>query len=265
MALDRLFKRITARGGGGSTASGSRVATRRSDDWRRELPPEAAALIRPCFVPETVPGAFENRSGFGGAPYLPRGVEHPVCPGCWAPMTLFLQLRLDELPNREPADPSGMLQLFYCTTEEPDLCARSLNSWAPFSTGANVRIVSAQGGTVSDVPPRYPALTITGWSEEPDMPNWDESRSLGVVLDEELALHLMNAEVPRVGDKLAGWPAWVQGVEYPACPVCGATMRLVFQLESDDHVPHKFGDSGTGHITQCETHRNLVAFGWACN
>jgi hypothetical protein len=39
----------------------------------------------------------------------------------------------------------------------------------------------------------------------------------------------------------------------------------VLQLESDDHVPFEFGDSGTGHITQCPNHRNLVAFGWACD
>jgi hypothetical protein len=180
-------------------------------------------------------------------------------------MPLFLQLRLDELPNQGTAGASVLLQLFYCPTDEPDLCERSLNSWAPFSEGATVRIVSAQGGAVSDVSPRFPALTITGWREEPDLPNWEELRSMGIVLEAELALRLINADVPRMGDKLAGWPAWVQGVEYPTCPVCGATMHPVFQLESDDHIPFRFGASGTAHITQCETHRNLVAFGWPCS
>ena len=67
------------------------------------------------------------------------------------------------------------------------------------------------------------------------------------------------------GDKLAGWPAWIQGVEYPSCPKCEQQMRLVFQLDSDDHLPFMFGDVGTGHITQCPEHLEVVAFGWACS
>ncbi|MGA3031381.1 MAG: DUF1963 domain-containing protein [Candidatus Limnocylindrales bacterium] len=263
--LDRFFKRSRARDGAQASVPELAATADVAADWRAGLPPEAAALVRPCYLPETAAGPFGNRSGFGGVPYLPRGVEHPVCQGCWLPMTLFVQLRLDELPNHTEEGPSGLLQLFYCTNEEPDLCERSLNSWAPLSAGGALRIVSAQGGSVSDVPPRYPTQTITGWHEELDLPNWEELRSMGIVLEEQLALRLMNQDLPRVGDKLAGWPAWVRGVDYPSCPVCGATMRLVFQLESADHVPFKFGNSGTGHITQCETHRNLVAFGWVCD
>jgi hypothetical protein len=77
-------------------------------------------------------------------------------------------------------------------------------------------------------------------------------------------MRLATAHLPRMGDKLAGWPAWVQGVEYPRCPLCEETMGLVFQIESEGHVPFRFGDSGTGHITRCRTHPNLVAFSWAC-
>lgn len=260
-ALDRLFKRIRGGNRVHTSASESQATPGVPADWRKGLPDEVATLVRPCFVPETAAGPFENRSGFGGTPYLPRGVDHPECPRCGVPMPLFVQLRLDELPNQREARTSGLLQLFYCTTEAPDLSERSLDSWAPLSDGATMRIVSAYGGSVSSVPPRYPALRITGWREEPDLPTWEELRGLGIVLDGELALRLINADMPRGGDKLAGWP--VQRVEYPTCPVCGAPMGVVFQLESDDHVPFKFGDSGTGYITQCETHRNLVAFGWA--
>ena len=65
-------------------------------------------------------------------------------------------------------------------------------------------------------------------------------------------------------DKLAGWPCWVQGNEQPLCPTCGSTMRLLFQVDSEDHVPFMWGDAGIGHITQCPTHLDVVAFGWAC-
>ncbi len=264
-ALDRFFRRSRASDGATAAVSEPAATAEDANDWRTGLPPEAASLVRPCYLPETTPGPFGDHSGFGGVPYLARGVEHPICQGCWLPMTLFLQLRLEELPNHTEDGPTGLLQLFYCTNEEPDLCERSLNSWAPLSPGGTLRIVSAQGGATSDIPPRYEALAITGWQEQSDLPGWEELRGMGIVLEEELALRLMNEDLPRVGDKLAGWPAWVQGVDYPSCPVCGETMRLLFQLESDDHLPFKFGNSGTGHITQCETHRNLVTFDWVCD
>jgi len=66
------------------------------------------------------------------------------------------------------------------------------------------------------------------------------------------------------GDKPGGWPDWVQGAEYPACPTCGARMGLVFQLDSEDNLPTMFGDMGCGHVTQCSVHRDVLAFGWAC-
>jgi hypothetical protein len=42
-------------------------------------------------------------------------------------------------------------------------------------------------------------------------------------------------------------------------------MRHVFQLDSEDHLPFLFGDAGTGHLTQCPQHHEVVAFGWACS
>ena len=65
-------------------------------------------------------------------------------------------------------------------------------------------------------------------------------------------------------DKLGGWPFWVQGAEYPSCHVCGEQMEVLFQLDSEDHVPFMFGDAGIGHISMCRSHPEVVAFGWAC-
>lgn len=69
---------------------------------------------------------------------------------------------------------------------------------------------------------------------------------------------------PHDGDKLGGWPAWVQGVEYPKCIECGEPMDMLFQIDSEDNVPYMFGDCGTAHVTQCPTHPDVVAMGWAC-
>ena len=69
---------------------------------------------------------------------------------------------------------------------------------------------------------------------------------------------------PLQGDKLGGWPYWVQGPELPQCPECSETMALVFQLDSEDNVPHMFGDAGIGHILQCPDHPEQLSWGWAC-
>lgn len=67
----------------------------------------------------------------------------------------------------------------------------------------------------------------------------------------------------REKDKLLGWPAWIQGIEYPVCPHCKNKMTYVFQIDSNDNLPYMFGDVGCGHITYCACKR-VVAFAWAC-
>src|SRR5205085_9692765 len=109
----------------------------------------------------------------------------------------------------------------------------------------------------------FPARTITGWKPVDDYPNWEEAEQLGLDLSDD-EIEAIEEYYPISGDKLGGWPDWVQGVEYPACPSCGETMRLVFQIDSEDNLPYMFGDAGCGHITQCKTHKEQLAFGWAC-
>ena len=67
------------------------------------------------------------------------------------------------------------------------------------------------------------------------------------------------------GDKLAGYPNWIQGVEYPNCPECQRRMQFVFQIDSQDNLPVMFGDVGCGHITQCPEHKQILTFSWACS
>jgi hypothetical protein len=151
-----------------------------------------------------------------------------------------------------------------------------------------VRIIQPSGpGATTDIPqqPGYlPARRIVGWTESIDLPHPSEHEELGLayvygraegtrlecaelglsfdnINDDELAENLAMAQS---GDKLGGWPYWVQNVEYPSCPTCGERMRLVFQIDSEDNVPFMFGDTGCGHITQCPAHKDVVAFGWAC-
>ncbi|MEM6435512.1 MAG: pentapeptide repeat-containing protein [Cyanobacteria bacterium P01_D01_bin.115] len=73
------------------------------------------------------------------------------------------------------------------------------------------------------------------------------------------------AMFPAEGDKLAGWPYWIQDVEYPKCPTCDRLMdTLIFEFASNDHVPYFWGDVGAGYILQCPEHKEQVAFLWQC-
>jgi uncharacterized protein YwqG len=207
-------------------------------------------------------------SKFSGTPWLDEGEAWPQCPNCNRHLQLFLQLNLDELPKPLMGKfGDGIIQLFYCTTQEPQ-CEVECEAFFPFARSVLVRLIPKKA-IPSDVavPPVgdiFPARTIIGWREDDDYPNWEEGETLGIELEESEWEQLSEEDFPRSGDKLAGWPHWVQSLEYPNCPDCGNLMRLVFQIDSNDNLPYDFGDVGCGHITQCETHKERLAFGWAC-
>jgi uncharacterized protein YwqG len=216
----------------------------------------------------------ENRDGsllaskFSGAPFLETAEEYPSCQNCEKPLQLFIQLNLGELP--EPVQGEfgcGLLQMFYCTSEEP-LCEVDCEAFFPFAKSVLVRIIQpnidASSDEVSLPENSFTPKLIMGWEETEDYPNSEEGKSLGIILEDDEWDSFYEEEFPQVGDKLAGYPAWVQGIEYPNCPICGETMRLLFQIDSEDNLPYMFGDVGCGHITQCKIHTEQLAFGWAC-
>jgi hypothetical protein len=225
---------------------------------------------RIAFVPRTEPGQRDGaKSHFAGRPWLARGEAWPRCGECDSAMQLFLQLDLDALPDGGPPQRSGGLaQLFYCTNDQQD-CEVDGQGWAAFSPISLARVVdpTANGAVAArDLAPGKPFAprTILGWDQRPDLPNMDELEALGAVLNDEVEGLLENAELPLQQDKLGGWPAWVQSVEYPPCPECGAEMELLFQLESEEGLPYMFGDSGNGHLMRCKEHPRQLAFSWAC-
>ncbi len=205
-------------------------------------------------------------SKFSGIPYLMKDEEYPRCQNCDKPLQLFIQLNLDELPASLRKDfGNGLLQMFYCTSEEP-LCEVECQAFFPFAKSVLIRIIQPEDGAaflgiLSEN--LFPPKLIIGWDEIEDYPNSEEGESLGIELEED-EWDLMIEAFPQIGDKLAGYPAWVQGVEYPNCPLCGETMHLLFQIDSEDNLPYMFGDVGWGHITQCKNHSEQLAFGWAC-
>lgn len=233
-------------------------------------------LLRPAWKPQTLdeqgpPAA----SRFGGAPWLAEGEDWPICPNCEEPLTHFLQLDIRDLP--EPLQArygTGLIQLFYCTNDE-EMCEVECEAYFPFSEAVLARRVDpAVPGRAGVLPVRekhrdFAPKRITGWQQIADeLPgsdecrDWLEQQGIGISRPELEAL--WDLEPNEMGDKVGGWPHWVQNVEYPECPQCQRQMQMLIQIDSDDHLPQMFGDMGCGHLTQCPEHKDVVAFGWAC-
>ncbi len=183
-------------------------------------------------------------------------------------MQLFLQLNANDIPEEaQSIFSSGILQLFYCTSSDPQ-CDVDCEAFFPFSKAHLARIV--EEGTPEDlsespVNQAFPARSIVGWSSTIDVPNWEESESLGVEFTDDEADTLADTSIPKDGEKLGGWPMWIQGIEYPNCPECGESMEFLFQIDSDRNIPFMLGDAGIGHVTRCKSHPEILTFGWACS
>lgn len=248
-----------------------------------QLAPWRARQQRLAWRPLVIDGEHSDIiSQFGGAPWLPHGEQWPICGICQTALTFFLQLDLGQLPadlDRRFGD--GLLQLFYCT---------ECNQMEPFSKAHLARIIAPTGVTRASLPPDaiedFPPKAIVGWEEFIELPQPWEFETLGLRYTYEYPADVIRIECPEVGliaerpadqgiadeiasaadgDKLAGWPRWRQYDDYPACPQCGAQMQLLFQLDSEDHLPVVLGDLGTGYLTQCPQHTAIPAFSWDCS
>lgn len=252
----------------------------RKDEPQTPRRPEFLAIdkalkphARSCWTPETVSREGTMLSSkFGGAPALRASEPHPTCAACKSVMPLWLQLNLASLPDRaKTVLPSnlreGLLQFFYCTANEcdnSDFTAFSGNMLARVLPSASLATFNTNPNTA------HPAALITGWREHQDYPGFEEAESiLGSGFDRKILLSYLDefdgkGAEPLGKDKLLGWPYWIQGVEYPECSICKQRMIYVFQIESEDHIPFMFGDSGNGHMSVCPKHPERAAFSWSC-
>lgn len=212
-------------------------------------------------------------SKIGGLAYLPAEEEHPYCPFCQLPLTLFLQLNPQQLPDAHDLDlpPDQLIQLFYCTNRQAG-CELKAEAWLPYARSEKARLVAipADAPEFSELPDsirerQYDEKRITNWVEAEEYPDWHEMQLGQAGLSEEDVQQLEADErtIPKAGDKLGGWPYWIQAVEYPHCPECQLQMQMIFQLDSNLNLPYMFGDSGIAHLHQCRLHKHQLAFSWA--
>lgn len=238
-------------------------------DWHI-LEQQLGPYKRQTWVPRTKNGrAYRSASKFSGIPSLAEGETWPRCLHCQQPMQLFLQLNSAHLPD-EIGKPfgDGFLQVFYCTNEE-QACETRCEAFFPFAKSTLVRVLDftqeqSLCSISNPVKDAFPEKIITGWERKTDYPNREELEERGCSFSDGQYEMLSELGYPLSGDKLLGWPFWVQGVEYPDCPDCGKRMKPIFQIDSEDNVPYMFGDAGCAHITQCEEHREHMAIAWAC-
>ncbi|MCE9527663.1 MAG: DUF1963 domain-containing protein [Planctomycetales bacterium] len=247
---------------------------------------------RPAWKP-----LVENSDGpttaskFSGSPWLSAKESWPLCGSCQHPMHLFLQLDLASLP-KELANRfgKGLFQFFFCTSED---CW--VNAYGDhFSNTYLLRTVKPDKSRRrpkiprfnDDHPKAFPARTIVGWKQMDDYPCISEFGGLfkesafgvrvqigelnrvehdGLGLAAELDIEeYMKLDKCVAGDKLAGWPKWVQvHTEYPTCPKCEKPMEtILFSLGSGKNLRFELADGGRGHIAQCSTHKDVFGFAW---
>jgi hypothetical protein len=189
-------------------------------------------------------------------------------------MHLFLQINLQELPAEVGGRfGQGMIQFFYCKRRD---CVEDCTGKLPPDVMSVVRLVDldAPGGFGSrDEGPEdlFPAKLIVSWKEGMDYhPDRDELEELRIELTDEERDLFDGWGLIETRDKLAGWPAWIQGLECVSCRACGRGMQHVFQFEPHVHLDYSFGqeffdrpvDWGCGWLFQCPEHKSQLAFTW---
>lgn len=224
-----------------------------------EIVPRIAAAQRESWQPVCTESG-EGLTHFGGIPALEAGTHWPVCGKCSRLMPLFLQLASADLPQgARDTFPEGLLQVFFCTACMP---------FEPFSNAALVRVLPDHAQLQqSDERPELllKSRWVTNWLELPDYPEPGDTPAPEMDLDELEIEALFESGYPRQGDKLLGWPYWIQDPERPSCPECELPMTTLFQLDSNGNLDYMWGDGGVAHMFWCPHHPHAMALVWQCH
>jgi hypothetical protein len=225
-------------------------------DTMAELKSKLREFQRPAWTP--VLGATEGpvtASKIGGTPNIVSSSDWPHCGACGDFLQLLIQLHPTDLPDELRGLFVGTLQVFFCTSEG---CA----PWQPFSRVALARFAPPAATAVFASPPfpeTFIGRQIVAWERHVDYPTEQELEQLGVTLENgpDFGGEFLS---PLECDKLMGWPGWPQDPAYAKCPKCENGMRTILQIASEQCVPYMFGDGGSAWVSQCEKHKDVLAF-----
>jgi len=249
---------------------------------------DGAASLRHAWIPRVRPcnNLPITASKFGGLPFLKSDEKWPVCSGCNQNLTFFFQLRGCDLPfelGQEHIKGDELMQMFVCTAgcltfepfsgshcvrvvdfdpdPKPPSASSSSSSPSPSPAFADIAIIRTAAASAIDA---WQARRLVGWKRTVDVPHYEDFEQYGLEEPDEETFEEDEA-FPFGGEKLSGFPNWVQSNEQPRCNHCNSIMDFVFQVGSNGMFDHMFGDCGIGHITQCPTHKEVLAFAWACS
>lgn len=240
---------------------------------------------RPAWLPILEEGLRDPKgSHFGGGAWIPEGQAAPLCGRCQERLRLLVQLDLATLPEgaHQSLPQSGLLQVFYC---EDDECEREAEAYLAFSPAHLARVVASGPGRVEESGEPFQPKSITGWEQVEDLPHPEDASEHGLRTEYDFQQNRVRFLCPeagldtwlsqdeleieavtqaREGDKLRGWPFWIQSPEYPRCPRCGSEMTNVLQIDSEKGVPHMWGDAGIVQVMQCPKDPDVLTMNWSC-
>ena len=186
---------------------------------------------RLCALPDLrVAGGAPGASRLGGYPSLEDPSAWPRCGLCREPMTFLAELVASELSGLlEPLPFEGRLQIFACPN-----CDRPEH----FTSGRCVRQIGLDAVVATTLPdegPHWsrfmiPKRSIVGWRVARDTPDIDEVNQLCDHDIEEASELLAERGHRHRGEKVSGWPSWIQDIDYGECDVCPGT-ALVFVMQ----------------------------------
>lgn len=243
-------------------AAGATVRT--PEEIRKAVKRKMRKFTRTCWRPKPGKGYDPNPTAlgwdwFGGWPIMLPKEEWPQCSSCRSSLSFAVQFKLENLPEKHPLQGQGLFQFFFCQECIDDVVIRRL-------TEPEEQLVHGEEQAPEDVE-KFRHKRIGGWYKKTlDLP-YNEPDNPGIVKakeslepEEESVLWTMNLS----GDKLGGYPCWIQHNEYPHCSDCSERMELLLQLDSNDHLYFTWGDNGAAWIFQCPEHPDRFAFVWQC-
>jgi uncharacterized protein YwqG/predicted DNA-binding WGR domain protein len=195
---------------------------------------------------------------FGGMPWISDAAPWPELDG--EQMEFLFQL---ELAKRLRSFPKGLLlQCFYSWKGD----YASYDPWAPT---ACVRFVRPKGRPVVDpLAELYPENAIVDYTERIELPGYasretrEELAAIEHLLDPVLDV---DPRFDRRGDKLGGWPDFIQDEELVRCRICGEALLELVQIESGRALPLVWGDMGVAYVVACPKHLTEATLFWQCH
>ena len=236
----------------------------------KEQPRDILSILkkskRIAFIPQTEEkqAAYTTESKFGGLPYLNKESDWCICSGCNRPMSLFVQLNLEETPIKY-ANNKGLLQVFYCTTLT---CNLANENYVPFNAGVVVRrleVNTEQCAILTQLPDGlmiFPENRINKWSKVEDYPHPESYHTLDIIWNETTNDILEDFEPAIEGDKIGGYPAFVQGHQIVFDPEDNTPYTFLMQIDSQDNLPFMFGDMGRAYVCYHPQKPDKLALFW---